>query len=77
MKRRYLDLHTGEVITAKQLLAFENGKDRIWETTNELYSLLADIANAKEEEAHLLLYEVENIRTILEQYQSAEDSLAN
>jgi hypothetical protein len=75
MKRRYIDLQSGELITAKELLAFEKGKDRIWETADELYSLLADIANAKEERAHALLYEAENIRTILEQYKSAEDSL--
>jgi hypothetical protein len=43
MKHKYIDLQTGEVLTAKQLLAFEKGKDRILETADELYSLLADI----------------------------------
>jgi hypothetical protein len=75
MKRRYVDLQTGEIITARQLLALEKGKDRIWDRADELYSLLADIAHAKEQEAHALLYEVEHIRTLLEQYQSAEDCL--
>jgi hypothetical protein len=77
MKSKYLDLRTGEVISANQLLAFEKGKSEIWEMTDELYSLLADIADAKEEEAHSLLWEVETIRALLKKYRSAEDSLGN
>lgn len=77
MKSKYLDLRTGEVISAKQLLAFEKGKDKIWKAADELYSLLASIADAKEEEAHSLLWEVESIRALLKKYQSAEDHLGN
>jgi hypothetical protein len=77
MKSKYLDLRTGEVISAKQLLAFEKGKGEIWKAADELYSLLASIADAKEEEAHSLLWEVETIRALLKKYQSAEDHLGN
>jgi hypothetical protein len=77
MKSKYLDLRTGEVISANQLLAFEKGKSEIWEMADELYSLLADVADAKEEEAHSLLWEVENIRALLKKYRSAGDSLGN
>jgi hypothetical protein len=77
MKSKYLDLRTGEVISAKQLLAFEKGKSKIWKSADELYLLLADIADAKEEQAHSLICEVETIRALLEKYQSAEDSIGN
>jgi hypothetical protein len=75
MKSRYLDLMTGEVISANQLLAFEKGKSKIWESADALYSLLAGIADAKEEEAYNLLCEVDTIRTLLQKYQSAENFL--
>jgi hypothetical protein len=84
MKSKYLDLRTGEVISAKQLLAFEKGKSNIWKAADELYLLLADIADAKEEQAHSLIWEadsliweVEAIRALLKKYQSAEDHLGN
>ncbi len=75
MKSKYLDLRTGEVISAKQLLAFEKGKSKIWISADELYSLLVDIADAKEEQAHNLLCEVETIRALLKKYEYAENSL--
>jgi hypothetical protein len=75
MKSKYLDLRTGEVISAKHLLAFEKGKSEIWKSADELYSLLADIADAKEEQAHNLLCEVETIRALLKKYEYAENSL--
>jgi hypothetical protein len=79
--RKYLDLRTGVVISAEQLanqlLAFEKDKSHIWKATDELYWRLADIADAKEEEAQGLLWEVEAIRALLKKYQSAEDHLGN
>jgi hypothetical protein len=75
MKSKYLDLQTGEVLSAKQLLAFEKGKDRIWQAADELYLLLSDVAHAKEEEANGLLVEVEVIRDYLKKYDEAEASL--
>ena len=77
MKSKYIDLQTGEVISAKQLLNFEKGKDRIWEAADELYSLLASVADAKEEEGYRLICEADAIRAALKKYQIAQDSLGN
>ena len=71
MKSKYVDLQTGEVINAKQLLAWEQGKDRIWEAADELRSLLADIAEVKKEEAQGLLMEVAVIQDSLKKYDAA------
>ena len=75
MKSKYIDLQTGEVINAKQLLAWEQDKDRIWEVADELRSLLADIAEAKKEEARGLLMEVAVIEDMLKKYDIAEETL--
>jgi hypothetical protein len=75
MKSKYIDLQTGEVINAKQLLAWEQDKDRIWEMADELRSLLADIAEAKKEEARGLLMEVAVIEDMLKKYDLAEETL--
>ena len=74
MKSKYLDLETGEVLNAKQLLAFEKGKDQIWKAADELRLLLSNIADDKEQEAHGLLVEVEVIRDYLKKYDDAEAS---
>ena len=34
VKSRYVDLQSGEVISAKQLLDWEKGKDRVWEAAD-------------------------------------------
>jgi hypothetical protein len=68
MKSRYVDLQTGEVISAKQLLAFEKGKDRIWEAAEEMRSLLLNIAEAGEEQAQA-------IRECVKKYDAAEGQL--
>jgi uncharacterized protein YPO0396 len=75
MKSKYVDLQTGEVVNAKQLLAWEQGKDKIWEAADELRSLLADIAEAKEQEAQGLLLEAATIRDYLKKYDVAEETL--
>jgi uncharacterized protein YPO0396 len=74
VKSKYLDLQTGEVLSAKQLLAWEKGKDRIWKEGDELYSLLSSIADAKEQEVEELLYEVRTIRACLENYEAAGEA---
>jgi hypothetical protein len=71
MKSKYVDLQTGEVISAAQLLAWEKGKDRIWEAADELYSLLADLAQEREQEAQSLLLEASIIRDYLKTYDEA------
>ena len=75
VKSKYLDLQTGEVISAKQLLAWEKGKDRIWEAADELYSLLANMAQERENESHRLLIEASVIRDYLNTYDEAADML--
>jgi mannose-6-phosphate isomerase-like protein (cupin superfamily) len=75
MKSKYLDLQTGEVINARQLLDWEKGKDRIWEAADELYSLLANMAQERENEAHRLLLEASDIRDSLKTYEEATDTL--
>ena len=75
MKSKYLDLQTGEVINARQLLDWEKGKDRIREAADELYSLLANKAQELEEESHRLLLEASDIRDHLKTYEEATDTL--
>src|SRR4028119_1755470 len=75
MKSKYLDLQTGGVISAAQLLAWEKGKDRIWEAADELYSLLADLAQQREQEAQRLQIEASVIRDYLDTYDDAADML--
>jgi hypothetical protein len=75
MKSKYIDLQTGEVINAKQLLAWEQGKDRSWEAADELRSLLANIAKVKKEEARGLLMEVAVIQDSLKKYDAVTETL--
>jgi hypothetical protein len=75
MKSKYIDLQTGEVINARQLLNWEQGKDRIWEAADELRSLLADIAEVKRKEAQGLLMEVAVIKDSLRKYDAATERL--
>ena len=75
MKSKYLDLHTGEVISAKQLIAWEKGKDKIWEAADNLYSLLTNMAEEREYESQRMLIEAAAIRDYLNTYDRAEDML--
>lgn len=75
VKSKYLDLQTGEVITAKQLIAWEKGKDKIWEAADNLYSLLANMAEEREYESQRLLIEAAVIRDYLNTYDRAQDML--
>jgi hypothetical protein len=77
MKERYLDLQTGRTLSVKEILEVEDHKDIVWEAADELRSLLADIAEAKEEEeeAQGLLMEVADIRDYLNKYDVAQGDL--
>ena len=75
VKSRYVDLQSGEVISAKQLLDWEKGKDGVWEAADGLYSLLATMAQEREEESHRLLFEAAVIRDHLDAYDEAGDTL--
>ena len=75
MKRKYLELETGTTLSIKEILEIENHKDILWEAADELRSLLADIAEAKEEEAQRLLEEAAIIKDSLKKYDLAEEML--
>ena len=75
MKERYLDLQTGRTLSVKEILEVEDHKDIVWEAADELRSLLADIAEAKEEEAQGLLMEVAIIRGYLKKYDVEQEML--
>jgi mannose-6-phosphate isomerase-like protein (cupin superfamily) len=76
MKSTYLDLQTGEVISAKQLLALEKGKENaIWKAADEMYSLLASMAEDRERELQRLQAEVSSIRNYLKKYDDATEML--
>jgi len=75
MKSKYLDLQTGEVLSAAQLLAFETGKDAIWKAADEMYSFLADMAENLEADAQEQLLQASFIRSYLKKYEAALDML--
>jgi mannose-6-phosphate isomerase-like protein (cupin superfamily) len=73
MKSKYLDLLSGEVLNAKQLLAFETGKDEIWKAADKMYSLLANMAENLEAKSHEQLLQASIIRGYLKKYDDALD----
>jgi hypothetical protein len=66
MRKRYLDLETGMNLTIKELLEIEKRKDVVWETADEMRSLLEDLAKTREEEGQQLLVEAKLIEDQLE-----------
>src|ERR671921_691033 len=68
MKSKYMHLQTGVVLSFKELLTYEKGKDQIWEAADEMRSLLLEIAEAREEEA-------QEIRECVKNYEAAEEQL--
>ena len=76
IKSKYMHLKTGVVLSFKELLAYENGEDRVWwEAADELRSLLLEIAEAREEQAQQLLMEAQEIRECVKNYDAAEEQL--
>ena len=75
MKSKYMHLQTGVVLTFKELLTNEKGKDQIWEAADEMRSLLLEIAEAREEQAQHLLMEAQEIRECVKNYEAAEEQL--
>ena len=74
MKSKYVDLQTGEVVSAKQLLAWEKkGKIASIEAADELYSLLEAMAEERENESQRLLTDAAIIRGYLNAYDDATD----
>ena len=75
MKSKYMHLQTGVVLSFKELLTNEKGKDQIWEAADEMRSLLLEIAEAREEQAQHLLMEAQEIRECVKNYDAAEEQL--
>ena len=75
MKSKYVDLKTGEVLSAEQLLAFETGKDEIWKAADEMRSFLSDMAEDLEAESQRQLLQASIIRGYLKKYDDALDML--
>src|SRR5215212_1141924 len=75
MKSKYMHLQTGVVLSFKELLTNEKGKDQIWEAADEMRSLLLEIAEAREEQAQQLLMEAQEIRECVKNYDAAEEQL--
>jgi len=75
MKSKYMHLQTGVVLSFKELLTYEKGKDQIWEAADEMRSLLLEIAEAREEQAQHLLMEAQEIRECVKNYEAAEEQL--
>jgi mannose-6-phosphate isomerase-like protein (cupin superfamily) len=75
MKSKYIDLKTGEVLSAEQLLAWEKGKDEIWKAADEMRSFLSDMAEDLEAESQRQLLRASIIRAHLKKYDDALDML--
>ena len=74
MKSRYQDLQTGELLSAKQLLASETG-DEVWKAADEMHSFLANMAEKLEAESQEQLLQASIIRGYLKKYDDALDML--
>jgi mannose-6-phosphate isomerase-like protein (cupin superfamily) len=74
MKSRYQDLQTGELLSAKQLLASETG-DEVWKAADEMHSFLANMAEKLEAESQEQLLQASIIRGYLKKYDDALDLL--
>ena len=75
MRNKFLDLQSGTVVNAKELLTIAGAKDEVWKAADGLYSLLSDIAVDQENQAQNLLMETAIIRGHLKKYDQAEDKL--
>ena len=75
MRGRYLDLETGIPLTIKELLAFEQRKDVVWEAADEMRSLLEDLATTREQVVQEQLFEAYLIRECLKKHDAAVEGL--
>jgi mannose-6-phosphate isomerase-like protein (cupin superfamily) len=73
MRERYMDLETGITLSLEEVLEIANHKEALWEAADELYSLLAQMAEDREAESQSLLLEAAIIREYLNAYDAAAD----
>ena len=75
MRNKFLDLQSGTLVNAKELLTIAGAKDEVWKAADGLYSLLSDIAVDRENQSQHLLMEAAIIRGYLKTYDHAEEQL--
>ena len=75
MKDKYLNLQTGTLLNAKELLDIAGAKDEVWKAADELYSLLSEMAEERENESQRLLMDAAIIRGHLKTYDQAQQKL--
>jgi uncharacterized protein YPO0396 len=69
-----MDLETGITLSLKEVLEIAHHKEGVWEAADELRSLLADIADSREEQAQELMAEARAIRECVKKYNAAEEA---
>ncbi len=75
LRNNFLNLQTGTLLNAKELLDIAGAKDEVWKAADELYSLLTEIAEERENESQRLLMDAAMIRGYLKTYDQAEQKL--
>ena len=75
MRNNFLNLQTGTLLNAKELLDIAGAKDEVWNAADELYSLLSEIAEERENESQRLLMDAALIRGQLKTYDQAQQKL--
>ena len=75
MRNKYLNLQTGTLLNAKELLDIAGAKDEVWKAADELYSLLSEMAEERENESQRLLMDAAIIRGHLKTYDQAQQKL--
>ena len=77
MRNKYLNLQTGTLLNAKELLDIAGAKDEVWKAADELYSLLSEIAEERVNESQRLLMDAAVIQGHLKTYDQAQQELDN
>jgi roadblock/LC7 domain-containing protein len=75
LRNNFLNLQTGTLLNAKELLDIAGAKDRVWQAADEMYSLLSDMAEERVNEAQRLLMDAAIIRGQLKSYDQAQQEL--
>jgi len=75
MRNNFLNLQTGTLLNAKELLDIAGAKDEVWKAADELYSLLSEMAEERVNESQRLLMDAAIIRGQLKTYDQAQQKL--
>jgi roadblock/LC7 domain-containing protein len=77
MTNKYLNLQTGTLLNAAELLDIAGAKDRVWTAADELYSLLSEMVEERVNESQRLLMDAAVIQGHLKTYDQAQQELDN